>query len=423
MVQSLAATAVPDASSNVAALSCRECSASYDVAAQHVCELCFGPLEIVYDYDRIEASCSRAAIAAGPATMWRYSPLLPSLGSDRVDIGTGWTRMREAPRLAAELGLRKLWIKSEASNPTHSFKDRVVSVALSAARAFGYETVACASTGNLANSVAAHAAAAGLRSIVFVPADLEEAKIAATSVYGGTVVGIDGSYDDVNRICAELAGDRPWAFVNMNLRPFYAEGSKTLAFEVAEQLGWRRPDAVVVPVASGSLLTKIAKGFRELDRVGLVAADLPLAVHGAQAEGCSPVAAAFASGATEVAPVRPATIARSLAIGSPADGIYAIEEARSSGGRIEAVPEADIAAGMRLLARTEGIFTETAGGVTISALERLVRRGAIDPGAETVALITGIGLKTLDALGPAGPTGTVSPSLSDVERFLEEVAR
>ena len=422
MVQSPAATAVPDVSSNVAALSCRECSASYDVAAQHVCELCFGPLEIVYDYDRIQASCSRAAIVAGPATMWRYSPLLPLLGPDRVDIGTGWTRMREAPRLAAELGLRKLWIKSEASNPTHSFKDRVVSVALSAARAFGYETVACASTGNLANSVAAHAAAAGLRSIVFVPADLEEAKIAATSVYGGTVVGIDGSYDDVNRICAELAADRPWAFVNMNLRPFYAEGSKTLAFEVAEQLGWRRPDAVVVPVASGSLLTKIAKGFRELDRVGLVAADAPLAVHGAQAEGCSPVAAAFASGVTEVAPVRPATIARSLAIGSPADGIYAIEEARSSGGRIEAVPEADIAAGMRLLARTEGIFTETAGGVTISALERLVRRGAIAPGAETVALITGIGLKTLDALGPAGPTGTVSPSLSDVERFLEEVA-
>lgn len=418
-----AATAVADPSSNVAGLQCRECSASYAVAPQHVCELCFGPLEVVYDYERIRDLCSRDAIAAGPSTMWRYGPLLPSLGPERIDIGTGWTRMRAAPRLAAELGLRKLWIKSEASNPTHSFKDRVVSVALGAARAFGYGTVACASTGNLANSVAAHAAAAGLRSIVFVPADLEPAKIAATSVYGGTVVGIDGSYDDVNRICAELAADRPWAFVNMNLRPFYAEGSKTLAFEVAEQLGWRRPDAVVVPVASGSLLTKVAKGFRELDRVDLVDADAPVAVHGAQAAGCSPVAAAFAAGATDVAPVRPATVARSLAIGSPADGVYAIEEARSSGGHIEAVPEEDVAAGMRLLARTEGVFTETAGGVTISALERLVRRGAIDPDEETVALITGIGLKTLDALGSAAPTGTVAPSLSEVERFLEEVAR
>ena len=423
MAHPQARPALADPSSNVSALRCRECGASYDVSPQHVCELCFGPLEIVYDYERIAASCTREQIEAGPLTMWRYADLLPSVGPQRADIGTGWTRLRAAPRLAAELGLKKLWIKSEAANPTHSFKDRVVSVAVSAAQAFGYEVIACASTGNLANSVAAHAAALGLRSIVFIPADLEPAKIAATSVYGGTVIGIDGSYDDVNRICAELAGEHPWAFVNMNLRPFYAEGSKSLAFEVAEQLGWRRPDAVVVPIASGSLLTKIAKGFRELDLVGLLPAGSPVAIHGAQAAGCSPVAAAFAAGHSDVAPVRPRTVAKSLGIGSPADGVYAIEEVRASGGAIDAVPEDDVAEGMRLLARTEGIFTETAGGVTISALERLARSGAISPEDETVALVTGVGLKTLDVLGPAAPTGTIPPKLSDVEQLLEEVLR
>ena len=421
MTRSHGAPILERASSHLLGLRCRECNTTYEVGPQHVCELCFGPLEVVYDYERIAARCSRRDIEAGPPTLWRYADLLPAIGPDRIDIGTGWTRLRAAPRLAAELGLRKLWIKGEAANPTHSFKDRVVSVALSAAIAFGYKVVACASTGNLANSLAAHAAAAGLQSVVFIPADLEPAKVAATSVYGGTVIGIDGSYDDVNRICAELAGDHPWAFVNMNLRPFYAEGSKTLAFEVAEQLGWRRPGAVVVPVASGSLLTKVAKGFHELDRVGLVPGDSPVTIHGAQAAGCSPVAAAFERGDTEVAPVRPDTVARSLAIGSPADGVYTIEEARASGGRIEAVPEDDVAAGMRLLARTEGIFTETAGGVTISALEQLLRRGAIGPDDETVVLVTGIGLKTLDVLGPASPTVTAEPTLSDVERLLEEV--
>lgn len=408
-------------SSTIAGLRCRECGRDYDVGAQHVCELCFGPLEVVYDLERVAATCSRTAIEAGPHSIWRYADLLPTFGNERVDLGAGWTALRPAPRLGAELGLRKLWIKSDAANPTHSFKDRVVSVALSAARAFGYEVAACASTGNLANAVAAHAASVGMSSVVFIPSDLEPAKIAATSVYGGTVIGIDGSYDDVNRLCAELAQDRHWAFVNMNLRPFYAEGSKTLAFEIAEQLGWRRPDAVVVPVASGSLLTKIAKGFRELDAVGLVPASTGVTIYGAQAAGCSPVAAAFSSGATDVMPVRPDTIAKSLAIGTPADGHYALEEVRSSGGAITAVDEDRVAEGIRLLARTEGVFTETAGGVTVSALEQLVAQGNISPDDETVVLITGVGLKTLDALGTPAPTATVAPTIGAVDRALDEV--
>ena len=406
---------------NVDHLVCRECARTYGVSAQHVCGFCFGPLEAAYDYDRIAATVSREEIAAGPESIWRYAALLPEVGGGRVDIGAGWTQLSEAPRLAAELGLRRLWLKSDAANPTHSFKDRVVSVALSAARAFGFEVAACASTGNLANAVAAHAAATGLRSVVFVPASLEPAKIAATSVYGGTVVAIDGSYDDVNRICAELAGDRDWAFVNMNLRPYYAEGSKTLAFEIAEQLGWRTPDAVVVPIASGSLLTKVAKGFRELHKVGLLDEQPSVAINGGQAEGCSPVAAAFAAGERDVRPVKPATIAKSLGIGNPADGPYALDEVRGSGGAIATVPESEVADGIRLLARTEGVFTETAGGVTVSALERLVREGTISPDDETVVLITGIGLKTLDALGDPAPTITSAPSTDQVEQLLEEV--
>ncbi len=420
MTHPAAGTLPPRPATNVSGLRCRECDRTYDISPEHVCGFCFGPLEVVYDLERIKATCTRAGIEAGPPSIWRYEALLPVLGPSRVDLGAGWTSLRAAPRLAAELGLRKLWIKSEAPNPTHSFKDRVVTVALSAARSFGFEVAACASTGNLANSVAAHAAASGMESVVFIPSDLEPAKIAATSVYGGTVIGIDGSYDDVNRVCAELSGERPWAFVNMNLRPYYAEGSKTLAYEVAEQLGWRRPDAVVVPVASGSLLTKIAKGFRELDQVGLVPGSAPVVVHGAQAAGCSPVAAAFSSGDRDVRPVRPATVAKSLGIGNPADGPYALDEVRKVGGRIAAVPEEHVARGIRLLARTEGIFTETAGGVTVSALEQLVAEGAISPQEETVVYVTGIGLKTLDALGPVAPTATVSPALGDVDRALEE---
>lgn len=405
----------------VEGLRCRECGREYPVAPQHVCEFCFGPLEVAYDYEGIRASISHESIAAGPPTMWRYEALLPAPEANRVDIGAGMTRLRPAPRLAAELGLQKLWIKNDAGNPTHSFKDRVVSVALSVAKSFGYDVAACASTGNLANAVAAHAAAAGMRSVVFIPHDLEEAKVAATVVYGGDVVAIDGSYDDVNRLCAELSGDRQWAFVNVNVRPYYSEGSKSLAFEMVEQLGWRVPAAVVAPIASGSMYTKLAKGLRELHKVGLLNEPPAVALHGAQAEGCSPVAQAFARGDEDVRPVRPNTVAKSLAIGNPADGYYALREARGSRGRIAAVPEEAVADGIRLLARTEGLFTETAGGVTIAVLERLVREGAIAPGDETVAMITGTGTKTIDALGRVEPTHRIEPSVESVGAEIGEV--
>jgi threonine synthase len=402
----------------VRGLRCRECGRDYPIAAQHVCEFCFGPLEVVYDYEEMATGVSRASIEAGPHTMWRYEALLPAPEASRVDLGTGFTTLRQAPRLAAELGLRRLWLKSDAGNPTNSFKDRVVGVALSVAREMGFNVVACASTGNLANAVAAHAAAAGMQSVVFIPNDLEPAKVTGTAVYGGLLLAVDGSYDDVNRLCAELSGSRKWAFVNVNVRPYYAEGSKTIAFEVVEQLGWRTPDAFVVPVASGSLLTKIGKGLRELNRVGLLEEKPNAAIHGAQAEGCSPVATAFAEGADEVQPVKPQTVAKSLAIGNPADGHYALEEVRSSGGTIESVPEPEVAEGMRLLARTEGLFTETAGGVTISALERMVRSGGITSDQEVVALITGIGLKTMDALGQIGATHQIRPSVEEVDAVI-----
>jgi threonine synthase len=352
--------------------------------------------------------------------MWRYGHLLPAPLADRVDIGAGWTPMRQAPRLAAELGLERLWLKLDGANPTHSFKDRVVSVALTMARYFGFEVAACASTGNLANAVAAHAAAAGMQSVVFIPKGLEAGKIAATTVYGGRVVEVEGSYDDVNRLCAELSGARRWAFVNVNIRPYYSEGSKSLGFEIAEQLGWRTPDAIVAPVASGSMLTKVAKSWRDLHAVGLLDAEPATAVHGAQAAGCSPVAAAFAAGTDEIRPVKPDTIAKSLAIGNPADGYYALQEVRASGGSFVSVPEESVAEGMRLLARTEGLFTETAGGVTIAALEELVRTGAISRDQETVALITGVGLKTLEALGPVAPTDTIRATVEDAEGILPE---
>jgi threonine synthase len=404
----------------VSGLRCRECGNEYAIAPQHVCEMCFGPLEVVYDYDAIRASITHAEIASGPPTMWRYESLLPAPDHDRVDLGAGWTRLRQAPRLAAELGLRKLWLKNDGSNPTHSFKDRVVSVALSVARSFGFDTAACASTGNLANAVAAHAAASGMRSVVFIPSNLEEAKVAATAVYGGELIAVDGSYDDVNRLCAELSGSRRWAFVNVNVRPYYAEGSKTLAFEVAEQLGWRVPDAVVVPVASGSLLTKIGKGLRELHTVGLLSDPPATTIFGAQAAGCAPVADAFDRGDEDVRPVKPNTVAKSLAIGNPADGYYALREVRAGGGAITSVPEDAVADGMRLLARTEGIFTETAGGVTVAALEKLVAEGSISPDQETVALITGVGLKTIEALGGAGPSHRIRARVEDVDRVIGE---
>jgi len=403
---------------HVEGLACRECGRTYPVAPQHVCEFCFGPLEVAYDYEAIASSLSRESVSAGPRSLWRYAELLPTPAEGVIDIGAGATLMRPAPRLAAELGLKTLWIKSDAGNPTHSFKDRVVSVALSVARSFGFEVAACASTGNLANAVAAHAAASGMRSVVLIPSDLEQGKVAGTVVFGGDVIAVDGSYDDVNRLCAELSESWPWAFVNLNLRPYYAEGSKSLAFEMAEQLGWRPPDAVVVPVASGSLLTKIGKGMRELHTVGLLDEEPKLQIHGGQAAGCAPVATAFAEGVDEVRPVKPKTVAKSLAIGNPADGYYALGEVRGSGGTVELVPEDSVVEGMRLLARTEGIFTETAGGVTIAALEQAVRSGAISPDQATVALITGIGLKTIEALGDSAPTHTIKARLEDAVAVL-----
>ncbi len=393
-------------------LRCRECGREYDAAPVYTCEWCFGPLEVAYDYDAITAAISREKIANGPATLWRYRDLLPVDGDPAVDLGTGFTPLVRADRLAAELGLRELWLKNDTRNPTNSFKDRVVSVALSKALDFGFKVAACASTGNLANSVAAHAARAGLRSYVFIPSDLEQGKIVTTSVYGGNVVAIKGNYDDVNRLCAELAGIYEWAFVNVNMRPYYAEGSKTLAFETAEQLGWQVPDHVVVPGASGSLLTKIHKGFQELYKVGLLGVEPQVRVSGAQALGCSPIAKAFLENSDTIMPVKPDTIAKSLAIGNPADGYFALDVVRSTGGGFGAVSDGEIVEGMRLLARTEGIFGETAAGVTIATLKRLAAEGVIRPEERVVAYITGHGLKTLEAVAQqCGPTATIPPTL------------
>src|SRR5687768_12156417 len=401
-------------------LKCRECARPYPAEALHVCEFCFGPLEVTYDYEAIAASISPASIAAGPTTIWRYAELLPADASDPVNLGAGFTPLVRAHRLAAELGLGELWVKNDTLNPTGSFKDRVVSVALTKARELGFKVAACASTGNLANSVAAHAARAGMESVVFIPHDLEEAKIVTTAVYGGKLIAVEGSYDDVNRLCAELASEQPtWAFVNVNVRTYYAEGSKTLAFEVAEQLGWQAPDHVVVPVASGSQLCKIDKGFRQLAEVGLIA-EHPVRISGAQAEGCSPVATAFAAGWETFKPQRPHTIAKSLAIGNPADGTYALEAVRRSGGAIGSVTDDEIVAGIRLLARTEGIFAETAGGVTVATLAKLAAAGVVRSDERVVAYVTGLGLKTIDAVSPhVGPTATIAPTLDAFNQAVE----
>jgi threonine synthase len=406
-------------------LVCRECGASAPVEPRSACEECFGPMEPVYDFERIAHWAPRPGGDTTPRSLWRYESLLPARRDELVDLGDGFSPLRRAGRLGLELGLPNLWIKDETRNPTHSFKDRVVSVALTKAREFGFDTVACASTGNLAHAVAAHAARAGLRAVVFVPATLEPAKITAAAVYGATVVSIDGTYDDVNRLCAEATEEYPWAFVNVNLRPYYAEGSKTIAFETAEQLGWRAPDHVVVPIASGALLTRIASAFRQLDAIGWLAQESNVRVSGAQAVGCNPVAAAFESGAEDVRPVRrPETIAKSLAIGDPADGYYALQEVRKSGGAVAQVTEQEIVEAVGLLARTEGIFTETAGGVTIGTLSKLAAEGVIDPGETVVAYVTGMGLKTLDGFGDAfRPTRTIPPKLDALAGQLEGGAR
>ena len=399
-------------------LSCKECGADYPLEALYVCEQCFGPLEVAYDHSALDPAEAKRKIQAGPAGIWRYADFLPFAERPRDPLQPGLTPLVRADRLAERLGLTEVWIKNDAANPTHSFKDRVVAVALAKARELGFETVACASTGNLANAVAAHAAAAGLDSYVFVPADLEEQKLLATGVYGTTLVGVRGNYDDVNRLCTELCETRPWAFVNVNLRPYYSEGSKTVAYETVEQLGWSLPDRIVCPIASGSLFTQIGKGLQEWLELGLVSGELP-AFNGAQPNGCSPVAEAYANGWDVCRPQRPETIAKSLAIGNPADGIYALDLARRTGGAIESVSDAEIRAGIRLLAETTGIFTETAGGVTTAVLAKLADAGAIGRDERVVAIITGEGLKTLDAVRDGFRIEQIEPTL---ESFEAEVA-
>ena len=400
-------------------LRCRECGAAYPAAALHVCEQCFGPLEVAYDYAVARDLISRERVAQGPPSIWRYRALLPVAGERVIDSQTGMTPLVRAENLGAALGLRNLWVKNDTVNPTFSFKDRPVSIAASRARELGFDTLACASTGNLAGSVAAHAARAGMRACIFIPADLEPAKVLGASVYAPTVFAVDGNYDDVNRLCSELADEYGWAFVNINVRPYYSEGSKTLAFEVAEQLGWRLPDRVVVPIASGSMFTKIHKGFHELAEVGLVDPHTVRMV-GAQAEGCSPVVTAFRAGTFDVRPVRPSTIAKSLAIGNPADGYYSLRAVEETGGALESVTDAEIVEGIRLLARTEGIFAETAGGVTVGVLKKLAQAGMIGPDELVVAYITGNGLKTTDAVADhLQPTLNVPPTLRAVKTALQ----
>ncbi len=400
-----------------AALQCRICGQQYPVEPLTICEECFGPLEPAYDLQSVDGMDFRKQAEAGPATLWRYESLLPGgPGIERIDLGAGFTPLRRADNLAKAIGMTgTLWIKDDSVNPSNSFKDRVVSVATTMARAFGYEAISCASTGNLANATAAHAAKAGMPCYVFVPEDLERAKILATEAYGAKVVAVKGNYDEVNRLCSEVAEALPWAFINVNMRPYYAEGSKSLGFETAEQLGWRLPDHVVVPIASGALLTKIHRAFSELIAIGAVD-EKPYRVSGAQPEGCRPVAQAFLDGAEEVTPVKPDTIARSLAIGAPADGYFALKVARATGGHIEWCTEQEIREGIQLLASTEGVFTETAGGVTIANLKRMAEQGIIKPGEEVVAYVTGNGYKTIEALeGFLEPTYSVAP---DLDEFL-----
>jgi threonine synthase len=402
------------------ALKCRECGREYPLAATHVCEFDFGPLEVVYDYPRIAKTLDHKTIQSRPQTMWRYRELLPIAGDPTVGFQVGYTPLVKADRLARRLGIRELWIKNDTVNyPTLSFKDRVVSVALSRARELGFTTVACASTGNLANSVAANAAAAGLKAYVFIPADLEQGKIVNSLVYGANVIGIKGHYDEVNRLCAEIAGKFGWAFVNVNMRPYYAEGSKSMGFEIMEQLGWKIPQHTVVPMASGSLLTKIQKSFQEFTKLGLVD-DSKYKVHGAQATGCSPISVAQKAGLDFFKPVKPNTIAKSLAIGTPADGFYALRVMKETGAAADDVTDDEIREGIKMLAECEGIFSETAGGVTVGVAKKLIASGKIPENDSAVLCITGNGLKTLDAVsGHVGRTREIKPSLREFESLLD----
>lgn len=416
-------SAPPEAPKRLKGLKCRECGATYELAPKHVCEFCFGPLEVDYDYDVIRGLISRERIQSGPHSIWRYADLLPAEDpAHRVDLEVGFTPLVRANRLAKKLGLKNLYIKNDTANPTWSFKDRVVSVALSRAREWGFDTAACASTGNLANSVAAHAARAGMRCFVFIPADLEAGKVMNSLVYGPNVVAVRGNYDEVNRLCSEIADrNASWAFVNINVRPFYSEGSKTLAYEVAEQLGWQAPDHVVIPIASGSMLTKIHKGFGEWMKLGLIE-QKAVRISGAQATGCNPVAHAWENGHDFVKPMKPHTIAKSLAIGNPADGIYALDVINQTGGAAAQVTDDEIVEGIKLLAECEGIFTETAGGVTIGVLKKLAEAGKIKPDETTVAYITGIGLKTQEAIaGKVGAPYQIEPNLASFQSTLADV--
>jgi len=403
-------------------LQCRECGRRYPKDAIHVCEFDFGPLEAAYDYPAIAQQISRAKIEARPQSMWRYRELLPIEGEPLVGKHTGFTPLVRADRLAERLGVKELYIKNDAANfPTLSFKDRVVSVALTRAKELGMDTVACASTGNLANAVAAHAASAGLRSYVLIPSDLEQSKILNSLVYGTNVIAIEGAYDEVNRLCSEVAGKYGWGFVNVNLRPYYAEGSKTMGFEIIEQLGWKIPRHTVICMASGSLLTKIHKAYQEFGKVGLVQ-ETPYTLYGAQAAGCSPISTAVKNNTETVRPVsKPQTIARSLAIGTPADGYYAIRAMKQTGGTAEDCSDEEIISAIRLLAETEGIFAETAGGVTLACAQKLIANGAIPRDESIVLCITGYGLKTQEAIaGHLGSPAVIRPNLRAFESLLEQ---
>src|SRR5258706_1357788 len=401
------------------ALKCRECGREYPLTANHVCEFDFGPLEVVYDYDRIKTGLTREKIQSRAKSMWRYRELLPVANDPTVGLQVGFTPLIKADRLAKRLGIRELWLKNDTVNyPSLSFKDRVVSVALSRARELGFTTVACASTGNLANSVAANAAAAGMKAFVFIPSDLEQGKILNSLIYGARVIGIKGHYDEVNRLCAEIAGKFGWAFVNVNMRPYYAEGSKSMGYEIMEQLGWQVPKHTVVCMASGSLLTKIQKSYQEFIKLGL-APETDYQIHGAQATGCSPISTAQKAGLDFFKPVKPNTIAKSLAIGTPADGFYALKAMKETGGSAEDITDDEIRQAIRLLAECEGIFAETAGGVTVGVAKKLIAAGKIPANASAVLCITGNGLKTMDAVnGHVGYPREIKPSLREFEALV-----